>query len=311
MPAADRERGAGAAAGDDRGSIRVVFDQAGAVAARSDYLPFGEAWAPSGNLPSQRFTGQQRDADEGFDYFSARSYRPTTGRFHTVDPVFAGLFQPQGWNRYTYVRNNPVLFTDPSGLNLAACTQSGYINELGQIVWTPDRNCSGGSSDGGGGGGGGWGSFLRAVWESAFGTVYAPTTDQIGRGSGRQPGQPNDNTAAARYGEPDGNASDPTPAMAAAIAFTAAGTPPLVGSGMALAKTPANLPPTRVARVIAGEGPFSTLGRRGETDVFVTAADDIAGLNASQLSNRLGIDRSDVFTVIEFPTPGSGLAARG
>ncbi|MCI0557996.1 MAG: polymorphic toxin type 10 domain-containing protein, partial [Nitrososphaera sp.] len=38
------------------------------------------------------------------------------------------------------------------------------------------------------------------------------------------------------------------------------------------------------------------------------AADDIAGLNAAQLSKRLTIDPSDAFTVIRFPTPNSGLA---
>lgn len=42
---------------DALGSVRVVSDQTSAVAARSDYLPFGESYAPFGNLPSQRFTG--------------------------------------------------------------------------------------------------------------------------------------------------------------------------------------------------------------------------------------------------------------
>jgi RHS repeat-associated protein len=100
---------------DALGSIRVVFNGSGTVVARSDYLPFGEAWAQAGNLPEQRFTGQQRDSAEGLDYFNARSLQVRTGRFARVDPVFAGLFNPQGWSRYTYALNNPLSFVDPSG----------------------------------------------------------------------------------------------------------------------------------------------------------------------------------------------------
>ncbi len=100
---------------DALGSVRVVFDQAGNVAARSDYLPFGEAWTPTGNLPPQRLSGQQRDSDEGFDSFNARSYQTRTGRMNAVDPVFAGLFAPQAWNRYAYALNSPINNSDPSG----------------------------------------------------------------------------------------------------------------------------------------------------------------------------------------------------
>jgi hypothetical protein len=66
--------------------------------------------------------------------------------------------------------------------------------------------------------------------------------------------------------------------------------------------------PMRI-RVIRGEGPFPTLGLPGSKDVFVTAADDIAGLNGAQLSKRLGIDPSDTFTVIKFPVPAQGVAS--
>jgi RHS repeat-associated protein len=79
---------------DTVGSIRVVFDASGNVKARSDYLPFGDEWnatTPVGPLPSQRFTGQQRDSEEGLDNFNARSYMTRAGRMTTTDPVFSGL----------------------------------------------------------------------------------------------------------------------------------------------------------------------------------------------------------------------------
>lgn len=66
---------------------------------------------------------------------------------------------------------------------------------------------------------------------------------------------------------------------------------------------------TTLARVIPGQGPFPTLAPPGRVDAFVTAAEDIRGLNAAQLGPRLGIQNSTTFTVIEFPTPSSGLAS--
>ena len=70
-----------------------------------------------------------------------------------------------------------------------------------------------------------------------------------------------------------------------------------------------NLIPSRLARVIPGNIKPTTLGRPGANDVFVTAADDIAGLNPAQLAERLAIPQSRTFTVLEFDTPASGLAS--
>jgi RHS repeat-associated protein len=114
---------------DAVGSVRVVFNENGQVVARADYFdsrptiqrslrtrqPFGELSAPVGELPPQQFTGQARDGEAGLDYFGARFYQPRHGRFTQVDPVYAGLFDPQQWNRYTYARANPLSFVDPDG----------------------------------------------------------------------------------------------------------------------------------------------------------------------------------------------------
>jgi RHS repeat-associated protein len=104
---------------DAVGSIRVVFAPDGTVKARSEYLPFGEEWAPAtpgGPLPTQRFTGQQRDSEEGHDNFNARTYLTRAGRMTSPDPVMAGLFEPQRWNRYAHGLNNPLSYVDPTGL---------------------------------------------------------------------------------------------------------------------------------------------------------------------------------------------------
>jgi hypothetical protein len=75
------------------------------------------------------------------------------------------------------------------------------------------------------------------------------------------------------------------------------------------AGTVANPVPGQLARVVPGNRSVTTLGRAGESDVFVVAADDIAGMNATQLSQRLAINPSEVFTVLRFPTPSSGVAS--
>jgi RHS repeat-associated protein len=106
---------------DAIGSVRMVTDANGAVVARYDYLPFGELWPaspPNANPDVRQFTGKERDAETGLDYFGARYMRAQSGRFLAIDPVFsfdAALSNPQLWNRYAYVANNPFRFVDPDG----------------------------------------------------------------------------------------------------------------------------------------------------------------------------------------------------
>jgi RHS repeat-associated protein len=63
------------------------------------------------------FTGKERDAESGLDYFGARYYASSMGRFTSTDPNFesARKADPQTWNRYTYGLNNPLRFIDPTG----------------------------------------------------------------------------------------------------------------------------------------------------------------------------------------------------
>jgi len=66
---------------------------------------------------AQRFTGKERDAETGLDYFGARYMSAAQGRFTSPDAPFADqhTIDPQSWNLYAYVRNNPLKNTDPNG----------------------------------------------------------------------------------------------------------------------------------------------------------------------------------------------------
>ena len=63
-------------------------------------------------------TGKERDAETGLDYFGARYYSGAQGRFTSPDPLLSSgrPDDPQSWNRYAYVGNNPLRFIDPLGL---------------------------------------------------------------------------------------------------------------------------------------------------------------------------------------------------
>lgn len=66
-----------------------------------------------------RYTGKERDSESGNDYFGARYYGSSRGRFSSPDPGWmqqADPINPQTWNQYAYVLNNPLRFTDPSGM---------------------------------------------------------------------------------------------------------------------------------------------------------------------------------------------------
>jgi RHS repeat-associated protein len=126
---------------DHLGSVRMVTNQTGQQISRHVYAPFGteltsmrQAVVRGFDEQSQRFTGHERDFNGGtmvenqnqLDYMHARYYSPVLGRFLSVDPSMdlkANLPNPQRWNRYSYVSNNPINKTDPDGRDEYAMDQ--------------------------------------------------------------------------------------------------------------------------------------------------------------------------------------------
>jgi RHS repeat-associated protein len=135
---------------DHLGSIRMLTDASGTVKSLHDYLPFGEE-IPSGTGgrdttwahldPTQKFTGQERDAETGLDFFGARYFSGAQGRMTSPDEplVDQRTSDPQSWNLYSYVRNNPLSRVDPNGQK---CRRS--VGQNGEtIVQDADGNgCS-------------------------------------------------------------------------------------------------------------------------------------------------------------------------
>jgi RHS repeat-associated protein len=78
-------------------------------------LPYGDALSSIGQDPIH-FTGKERDAESGNDYFGARYYGSSMGRTLSPDPIGGDMTNPQSLNKYAYALNNPLRFTDPTGL---------------------------------------------------------------------------------------------------------------------------------------------------------------------------------------------------
>ncbi len=118
------------------GSERLESSTSHSILQDTAYAPFGEPYAElSGGNGDLSFTGQNKDTDWlNFD-FMYREYDPRQGRWLSPDP--SGLAavdpsDPQSWNRYAYVENNPLSFTDPLGLQHPACFNTRACNPAWQ-----------------------------------------------------------------------------------------------------------------------------------------------------------------------------------
>jgi RHS repeat-associated protein len=103
--------------GKTKGKHAGITYLKGDVIQRFEYAAFGrESFALNPNLSwDPAFTGQQYDIETGLYYYRARYYNPILGRFIQPDTIVQDPFDPQSWNRYAYVRNNPLKYVDPSG----------------------------------------------------------------------------------------------------------------------------------------------------------------------------------------------------
>ena len=108
---------------DGRDSIIGITDPARSVTARYHYDAYGQLTGITGAAATTnpwRFASAYQDGT-GLYKMGARYYDPTTGRFTQQDPIFNPL-DPHQWNRYTYAGNDPINYSDPSGLCSATWT---------------------------------------------------------------------------------------------------------------------------------------------------------------------------------------------
>ena len=115
---------------DHLGSVDVIADNTGAAVQDMSFDAWGQRRAPDdwtvlalmrlkdtghGSITPYGFTGHEMLDAVGIIHMNGRIYDPRLGRFMQADPVIQFPDYSQSWNRYSYVLNNPLNATDPSG----------------------------------------------------------------------------------------------------------------------------------------------------------------------------------------------------
>jgi RHS repeat-associated protein len=103
---------------DNLHSSSVMTDHSGNRVQHYEYSAYGrDRFTESTNAFSvtRRYTSQKLDEDTGLYFYGARYYDQQLARFTQPDDMIPNIFEPQSLNRYSYVRNNPLKYTDPTG----------------------------------------------------------------------------------------------------------------------------------------------------------------------------------------------------
>jgi RHS repeat-associated protein len=116
--------------GNHLGSASLELDEAGLIISYEEFHPYGTTSYQAGrsaaevSLKRYRYTGMERDSENGLSYHRERYYAPWLGRWSSCDPK--GLVD--GTCRYCYVKNSPVMGSDPTGLETKV---AGFGREIG------------------------------------------------------------------------------------------------------------------------------------------------------------------------------------
>src|SRR3989344_9585860 len=111
---------------DNVGSTSIQTDNLGNIKTKSNYLPFGKELSFSSiGIEKYGFTSKEYDYESNLNYFNARYYNPSNGKFISNDPIYK-----VNEGGYQYVRNNPLTITDPSGQQAAADASAVAINNI-------------------------------------------------------------------------------------------------------------------------------------------------------------------------------------
>jgi len=167
---------------DALGSTVALTTPAGGVGTEYTYEPFGHAEAAGALTPNPvQYTGRENDGT-GLYYYRARYYSPALHRFVSADPI--GLASSD-LNLYAYVRGNPLLLTDPSGLKdccEAQLPESPHKEVALTCFGEASPRCSEGATE------------KRATTDTVYNRLKTPTRYLAPRGAGvldilKAPGQ--------------------------------------------------------------------------------------------------------------------------
>jgi RHS repeat-associated protein len=196
---------------DHLGSTDAITTQAGAKLVQLSYSAWGDrrgsGWtgAPSagdiaaiGASTHRGFTKQEQLDNLSLVHLNGRVYDPTIGRFMSADPIVQNPYHSQSFNRYSYVWNNPLNATDPTGF--VRCTGSNIERqecvdwETGNVVQKNDpappspRSADSGNN-----------SAQQTALTTSPATTTATTSSTAAQASSSQPGDLQEVTISAPF----------------------------------------------------------------------------------------------------------------
>ncbi|WP_263417852.1 RHS repeat-associated core domain-containing protein [Terriglobus albidus] len=125
---------------DHLGSTSMALTVEGWPTQTSEFQPYGQEINPVASANHYKFTGKERDVESGLDYFGARYYSPTMGRWMSPDwsewqdaIPFSKLDNPQSLNLYGYVWNNPLSRVDEDG-HETLCTNDRWDASTNTLI---------------------------------------------------------------------------------------------------------------------------------------------------------------------------------
>ncbi|WP_162265814.1 RHS repeat domain-containing protein, partial [Leptospira alstonii] len=140
---------------DQVDSVSHVLDDEGNSLSQIQFQPYGETFVQRGDSNfAPKFNSQELDRESGFFFFNARFYDPAIARFTSADTVIDGEFDTQGWNRFSFVKGNPIGAKDPTGHDACTTSRTPCKTELlmggggGSVARPSSSNSSGGYSAG-------------------------------------------------------------------------------------------------------------------------------------------------------------------
>ena len=111
---------------DGRGSVTGLANAQGKVTDIYRYDAFGQlTYGMPDTTNFYGYNGELTNTNTGFQYLRARYYNPENGNFTTEDTYGGTLREPLTQNRYTYVSNNPLNYTDSTGHSLLSRIGNG------------------------------------------------------------------------------------------------------------------------------------------------------------------------------------------
>ncbi len=112
---------------DHLGGTTVTLDESANRYAELRYKAWGQTRYTYGTTPTQRRYTGQLEAEAGLYFYNARWYDPTLAHWIQPDSIVSNKYYPLDLDRYSYVRNNPVNYIDPSGHR--PCLEDSYCHD--------------------------------------------------------------------------------------------------------------------------------------------------------------------------------------